>query len=58
MHFTSVPHMPLHFPPVISDIFVLLVQAQAALEVASKKKLPDIPSVPKNASAGNNDKAG
>jgi hypothetical protein len=39
-------------------MFVLLVQVHAALEVASKKKLPGLPSVPRNASAGNNKKAG
>jgi hypothetical protein len=38
-------------------MFVLLVQVQAALEVASKKLL-DTPSVPRKASEGNNDKAG
>jgi hypothetical protein len=39
-------------------MFALLLQVQVALEVASKKKLPDMPPVPEKASAGNNDKAG
>jgi hypothetical protein len=52
------PFSTSHILRCVGDVFVLLVQVQAALEAATKKKLLDMPSVPKKASAGNNKKAG
>lgn len=53
----ATPFSTSHILRYVGDMFVLLVQVQAALEVASKKLL-DTPSVPRKASEGNNDKAG
>lgn len=44
-----------HIPVTSLGVFALLVQAQAAYEEASKKKLPDVPAVPQKASPGNSD---
>jgi hypothetical protein len=50
------------FPPhritrCVGERFVSLVQVRATLEVASKKKLLDMPSVPKKPPSGNSSKA-